>query len=402
MKLNAISTIIKKAAYESARLNLQIFKNQKAIVTLYPTSKSRGNVLLSYILRPMRMSDREIDTSTHSNVWSCREIALTWNDLGYTVDVIDFDNIDFVPLKRYDFFIDIHSNIERLAPMLGDHCVRVLHVTGAHWIFQNAAEYRRLYDIQRKKGVTLYPVRLSLPSRAIEYADHVSIVGNSFTESTFNYSGKPTVLLHNPTTVEFPPLERDFSRCKKSFLWLGSNGLALRGLDLVLEAFSEMPDCSLTVCGPIDREKDFEAAYYEELYEMPNIRTLGTVPVNSTQFVGLATECVGMVYPSSSEGQAGSVITCMHAGLIPLISRESGVDLGEGGIILEDISSDSIKKGVRMINNMCGDELARRSQVTRNYARNYYNREVFSQEYRQFVASIVSSGKHQGGGRRDR
>jgi hypothetical protein len=60
-----------------------------------------------------------------------------------------------------------------------------------------------------------------------------------------------------------------------------------KGLDLVLEAFADMPEYHLTVCGPIQKEQDFERAYYRELYQVPNIRRLAGLmsPVpNSNRF----------------------------------------------------------------------------------------------------------------------
>ena len=68
------------------------------------------------------------------------------------------------------------------------------------------------------------------------------------------------------------PDQKDFDRCRNSFLWFGSNALVHKGLDRVLEAFAEMPEYHLTVCGPIHEERDFLATYHRELFDTPNIR----------------------------------------------------------------------------------------------------------------------------------
>ena len=60
-----------------------------------------------------------------------------------------------------------------------------------------------------------------------------------------------------------------------------------KGLDLVLEAFARMPELHLTVCGPIHEEPAFEAAFRRELYETPNIETLGWVDIASPAFAEL-------------------------------------------------------------------------------------------------------------------
>ena len=58
-----------------------------------------------------------------------------------------------------------------------------------------------------------------------------------------------------------------------------------KGLNLVLEAFSQLPDYNLIVCGPVEKDKDFENAYFKELYQLPNIKTLGFVALDSKDFL---------------------------------------------------------------------------------------------------------------------
>ena len=83
------------------------------------------------------------------------------------------------------------------------------------------------------------------------------------------------------------PRTRTSPRPRGRFLWIGSQGLVHKGLDLVLEAFARMPDLHLTVCGPIREEPAFEAAFRRELYATPNIETLGWVDIASPAFADL-------------------------------------------------------------------------------------------------------------------
>ena len=41
------------------------------------------------------------------------------------------------------------------------------------------------------------------------------------------------------------PEGKDFEVCRPHFMWLGSRGFVHKGLDVVLEAFSEMPELAL-------------------------------------------------------------------------------------------------------------------------------------------------------------
>lgn len=96
--------------------------------------------------------------------------------------------------------------------------------------------------------------------------------------------------------------------------------MVYKSLDLALEAFAQMPEYQFTVCGPVKGEEDFEKFYYKELYETPNIKTLGWMNIDMPDFKKVLDNNLGVIYPSCSEGGGGSVITCLHAGLIPIVS----------------------------------------------------------------------------------
>jgi glycosyltransferase involved in cell wall biosynthesis len=185
--------------------------------------------------------------------------------------------------------------------------------------------------------------------------------------------------------------EKDFELVKKRFLWFGSNALVLKGLDLVLEAFAEMPEYHLTVCGPINSDKVFEREYYQELYETPNIHAYGWINVGSPDFLELTQNCLGLVYPSACEGQAGAVITSLQAGLIPIISYESGVDVDDFGVALKDCSIRKIQSTIRQISNLPAAELKSMSRKAWEYARNNHTKEHFAFSYRSAVEQILEN-----------
>ena len=163
-----------------------------------------------------------------------------------------------------------------------------------------------------------------------------------------------------------------------------------KGLDLVLEVFRETPACQLTVCGPLDApsEKGFVQAFHRELYETPNIQAIGWVDVGSEQFERIANSCVALIYPSCSEGQAGSVITCLQAGVIPLISYESGVDVDGFGTILEECSHEQIRKSIMDLVEKSNDELADLSLKAYEYAKQNHSIESYCKAFDQVISQI--------------
>jgi glycosyltransferase involved in cell wall biosynthesis len=359
------------------------------VVSLEST-KSKGRALLSYGIRPYLLKPGEPINSEHTTAWESLQIGKTFLELGYALDVVHYTNQRFVPARQYACFVGVLMGFGRIAPLLNPDCIKVLHVVYAHWLVHNRAQYERLADLQRRRGIVLSPVKLVQPHLGIEYADYATVLGNEFTMATYAHAGKPMFPIPIATLTSYPwPDGKDFDRCRKNFIWLGGIGLVHKGLDLLLEAFAEMPEYRLEVCGPISGEKDFERAYHKELYETSNIRTRGFVDVTSPAFTELAGNCIALLHPSCSEGQSGAVATCMQAGLIPLVSRQSGIDVNDYGFVLES-SVEGIKRAVREVSALSTDELARRSRGAWEYARKHHTRESFACQYKKVLADILS------------
>jgi glycosyltransferase involved in cell wall biosynthesis len=361
------------------------------IISLSPKGICNGNVLLSYTLNPFLREEDEDFTNLHTCDWECFQMAKTFLDLGYSVDVIHYQNKKFFPRKDYCFFIDVHTNLERIGPLLNDNCLKIFHIVWAHWLFHNTAAYTRHLELKQRRNITIKPNTQLMPNLAIENADCCTILGNEFTKSTFSYARKPIFDIPVSTCDLYSwAEEKNYEICRNNFLWFGGHGLVHKGLDLVLEAFAEMPDYKLYVCGPIENEKDFERAYWRELYESRNIHSIGWVDVHSHEFTDITAKCVALIYPSCSEGGGGSVIQCMHAGLIPIVSYESSVDIGDFGVILESCSIKEIKRSIRMISNLPTKDLKVMSKRAWDFARANHTRERFAKEYRRIVKKITA------------
>ncbi|BAZ03705.1 glycosyltransferase [Calothrix sp. NIES-3974] len=362
---------------------------RRRIITLKPEKSSIGNVLISYITKPFLPNITPEQIRSHTQMWECQQMAQTFLDMGYCVDVINFYNDIFIPEKRYDFFIETRWNLQRSAPYLNPDCIKIFHADTAHILFHNAAEAKRLLDLQQRRGVTLAPRRFEQPNHALEHADYAMVLGNEFTVGTYKYANKPIYPISVSTPVTYPWNEsKDFDKCRKNFLFFSSGGMVHKGLDLALEAFVEMPDFHLTICGPVDKEDDFVKAYYRELYETENIHTVGWVDVSSDKFQEIADNCIGLVYPSCSEGQSGAVISCLHQGLIPILSYKSGVTVDNFGLILPNCSIPAIKQAVNRISQVSTADLKWMSRQAWEYARANHTQERFAQVYKETIEKI--------------
>lgn len=392
-----IKKITRQLGFEVIRYSPNSTK--KELVSLKLKNGFKGNVLLSYIngvsngIDIFLLKDGESIPNSHTNYWESLQIAKTFLDLGYAVDVIDYSNKTFIPHKDYSFFIGARTNFERFAQILNKDCVKIVHLDTAHWLFNNCASYKRHLYLQQRKGVTITKSKKMVDKNiAIEYADYATLLGNQFTVSTYSYAKKPIYYIPISTCSVYPwPEEKDYEFCRKNFLWLGSGGLVHKGLDLVLDAFSDMPDYHLTICGPVKEEKEFESIYYKELYQLPNIHTVGWVDVSSQAFIDIMNSCIGLIYPSCSEGQSGCVVNCLHGGLIPIVSYESGVDVNGFGVILNDCSIDEIKNSIRKVSDLTSQELKLMAQKAWEFARTKHTRERFAEGYKKAVKEIMTN-----------
>ncbi|TVL99238.1 MAG: glycosyl transferase family 1 [Candidatus Brocadia sp. WS118] len=337
-------------------------------------------------------------SNTHTNYWESLQIAKTFLNLGYTVDVISYHNEDFTPEKRYSFFIGARTNFHKFAKLLNADCIKIAHLDMAHWLFNNSAAYNRYLALQQRRGIAVMHNKMCEPNWAIEYADYATVLGNQFTLSTYQYAKKQIFLIPISTCATYPwPAEKNFDSCRRNFVWFGSGGLTHKGLDLALEVFAEMPDYHLTVCGPIKNERDFETCYYRELYQTKNIHTVGWIDVNSHKFVEIMNNSVGLIYPSCSEGQSGSVVNCLHGGLIPIISYQSGIDVNDFGVILNTCSSEEIKSALQKVSNLSSEMLRQMARKSWEYARANHTRERFAEEYSKAILEIIARRNKENG-----
>jgi glycosyltransferase involved in cell wall biosynthesis len=355
----------------------------------------RGHVLLSYIIDAAMIRTEEELPHSHVNFWETWTMAQCFREEGYVVDIIHWSRRRPLPRTDYDIFVDVRRNFDWHAAVLPTSCLKVAHMDTSHFRFHNASQRRRLEDLRQRRGIALAPFKLVEENTASENADVIAVIGNDITMGTFAYAGKPIhrIRLSNARSYPFPD-RKDFNASRRRFLWLGSEGFVHKGLDLTLEAFAGLPDHELVVCGPLDKEPAFVKAFANLLYETPNIRAEGWVDIAGARFQELANQCVGLIYPSCSEGCAGCVVTAMHAGLIPIVTRESGVDVEpERGILLPDATIASIQKAIRNLSGQSAAELETRARAAWTWVRETHTRERFKQEYRAWVRELSQMRK---------
>jgi glycosyltransferase involved in cell wall biosynthesis len=357
---------------------------------LTPASRPLGTVALSYIAWPLREGWDLPKARGHTNAYEAFTMAEAWREAGFRVEVVDHGSEAYQPPSSCSFVVDLHSDLERWETSLPEDCHRILHATGSHWLVWNQAEMSRLAAVRDRKGIALTPRRQVEPSRSAQLADTITVLGNHYTSDSFAFAGKPTVRVPISSAYELPwPQERDFSKAKHHFLWVGSYGMIHKGLDLVLDAFADMPELTLTVCGRPEKEQDFFRVYEKELTKTPNIQFHGWLDMGSPDFSALAQSHATIIYPSSAEGGAGSVIHCMHAGLLPACTHEASVDLLDFGVLIQEGRVNAVKAAARFIASLDDHEVEARARAAWEHARTAHTRALFRENYQQFVGRLL-------------
>lgn len=365
-----------------------LFPKKPQVIRLNPERASRGCVAISYITWPFVEGVDSPKMRGHTNAYEVTVMAQAFLDLGFRVEVCDYDDESYRPPEDCKVAVDLHGNLERWE--LPQDCKKILHATGAHWLFMNHAELSRLISLRQRHGVALKPQRHVKPSRGVEVANELVVLGNEFTRGTFLFAEKPATRVPISSVYEFAwPEGRDFEKARKKFLWVGSYGMIHKGLDLVLEAFVGMPELELTVCGRPEKEEDFYRFYEKELKHTPNIHFKGWVDMATTEFAEIARTHASVVYPSCSEGGGGSVIHCMHAGMIPITTWEASVDLCDFGILISEGSVSAVQDAVRKVASMNASEVKHRARTSWAHVRAVHTREQFAKNYSAFASSLI-------------
>ena len=135
-------------------------------------------------------------------------------------------------------------------------------------------------------------------------------------------------------------------------------------------------------------EEEFNKIYQKTLEKSPNIHFIGFIPIKGKQFNALTSQCGFVVFPSCSEGTATSVTTCMRRGLIPVVTYESGIDIGDFGFMIKNTNIEAVKKQIESISLVSNQEFKRRMVDT--YIESFkYTQQSFSESFENALLNVM-------------
>lgn len=281
----------------------------------------------------------------HSSYQESVVISEILDQRGYSVDVVNNNRLTKLELRDYDLIFGEGLPMFQAVQQSVDARI-IYYATGSHpWQCTEASLARLSGFNVRYRALPLESTRVQdyRWGIAASSAEAVICIGNETTRATFLSRGANNTLLVNPSfhfdQARASELHRDISASRKSALWFGSYGLLHKGLDLAIEAVRQRPDWKLHVCGHTAREK----AFLDAINIPDNVHVHGFLNIDSAEFRAVIANAMYVILPSCSEGLATSVITAMGRGaMIPLVTAECGVDIGDFGIEIAELSVGAV------------------------------------------------------------
>jgi glycosyltransferase involved in cell wall biosynthesis len=349
---------------------------------------------LIYLIKPFLYESDDSELIGHQNNRRCIYISAILDELGYIVDAVDINDKYFRPSRHYDLVISARNNLFKMDDYFDDNVIRIYIATSLYHPLHNSNIRRRHELLYERRGRGVEPRRIYPESmQFVKNADAIIAVGNEFITRTWHEAlNVPAYPFNNFgwRETEFLIDRKDFSSARRNFLFFASKSQMQKGLDLLLEIFPKHTDLHLYICSEFANEKDFCTCYHKELYETPNIHPIGWIKVNGPKYNDLVKKCAFVIHPTCSEGQPGSVVQCMYSGLIPLVTKESGIDTEDFGITFADDSLEEIEKAILEVSRLPESWHRERSSRTRRVSEMKYSEDALVERWRNILAEVLN------------
>jgi hypothetical protein len=362
-------------------ISIKIKFQKKNIIQNLFTTNFKKNVLI-YFKTDVFCTDLILKKNTHPNNLEIKLISETFYNRKYNVYCIDRDasleDLDTLKHIKFDIF---------LANAAGNSCphfeyvekkfkVRLfyLYAAGPEPIFSNKQTLKRNYIFDKLFSIKSVKRRIIKDAKKISKrfhkADKILCVGNKFSIKTYRKFNKiinqikPAI--HNPILVN-----KDYFNNKKfnSVVYVGGTGVICKGLDIIIESFLELRNFKLSIFAPND-ENDFWNIYKPKILKSNNIDFYGFFSPNSFFFQKIMSESLFHANTPCAESMCTSVLLTNSFGIIPVVSKSSGIDVGDYGFYVKNSRNDVIKT-FNQIAVMDKNKIIKKAENAYNYSKNF-------------------------------
>lgn len=285
--------------------------------------ETQQRVLLCY-LDYVASNIRLFKNATHTNFAELDMLIKALINKNAVLDICSFEaeGIDeIIERRKYDYVIGF-GNVFRKAAALHSEAKKILYVTENPYHISKQAELERIEYYEERTGRKTGFARTgrSYLDEDLKLADGIICLGE---KRHLEHLGVP-VFHVTPTGLHNSEYEFAWKRKNKNkFLVFASNGIVHKGIDILIEVFKRHPEWELYLCGA-GMEKSLKKYHIGGLTE--NIHLCGYINTQSRAFIELVDVCTFVLLPSCSEACATSLLSCMRHGLIPVTTRNNGME----------------------------------------------------------------------------
>lgn len=356
----------------------------------------RRRCLMVYLSLPFTRPSRHSSFLLHQNAGQAKMMASVLGEVGYYVDVADVRSRRLpASAGMYDLIVTHNPSIEFIGRHFSENTIVAYLAAGMHHAVHNQLVKNRLNALEERRHCRIPPFAVHDEAMTVlPRVDAVAGFGNQVTMGTWATAFQGVLYPFNNSGFGWiRPVSTPAGDRGRHFLFFGSTDQVRKGLDLLLEVFPRHPHLHLHIAGYYDREPEFCACYRRELCYTPNIHLHGEVVIGSPVWESLIRQCAFVILPSCSEGQAGSVIQAMHAGLIPVVTPAVGLDVEHFGVMLPDDPLPVLDATVEQLARMPAEGLMQLREATLNAAQARYSESAFLARWRDIARGLDCLGR---------
>lgn len=317
------------------------------------------------------------------------EVIRALNERGFVVDVVDYQDREFVPARHYDLVVT-HGNYNacRILEHLKKEVISIAYESGCaqdEFERQTAEKYAAFERAYPKAGQGLTPVR-------VFDHDDLAAVRSVSAVICLGELTRQTLLRHNPNcyamnnSAIIPP-KRAVQGIPRDFVCVAGSGNVQKGLDLVIAAFSETPEATLYLASVIEPEvlRGMKAQLRAR-----NIHYVHHRRRNCGLFPWLRERCAFTVLCGLNSGQSTALVGCLGEGYIPVVNAESNMGLTEkNSIHITGNTVPEVKAAIRRAMALRDEEIAAMSAAALAHFDSEFSIAAFRRRIHEILAEIL-------------
>ena len=325
------------------------------------------------------------------------EVVKAFNELGYLVDIVDWNSPGgALPRNSYAAVFAHGPYCKGIIEALPPETVVIHYASGAYWKEFNKMSQERYEAFAARNSLPVardFIRSLSGTEDGEEYlarrANHTFLSGPR-TVATFEGICQDMTLLYLGSYVDnsLRDIDRDYEAGRKNFIYVaGSGGNIQKGMDILIEAFSQTPDLHLYIYCLL--EDEVLAAYKDKL-ALPNIHYIYHLRFSifkKALLRKLALINFSVTAPIDT-GPGTAMLGSIGIGLIPVGYADiEGTD--QDSCLTSDWKIPAIITCVRAASEKSAQWCERASRLNLEKYEKLHKPEVFGANFKQYVAGIL-------------